>query len=266
MNQNAIDQKQKYSRETWKNACQFHAHSDERILDETLSQIQSESTPVLLLDLDSTLYEVGTRSFQIIREWTQAPESAPFSQVRDTLVQMSYSQIGYSLEDTFSHLNLDAVQQRAALNELKNFWKSRFFTNSYLKYDRAYQGASQFVRNAHDAGAEIVYLTGRDAPGMKKGTIENLIRDQFPWNLPKIHLLMKPEAHFDDLEFKKKASRFVHERGSLVASFENEPPNVVAFYGLFPEAMHVFVDTVCSAHETEACHGLYRLQSYSSKV
>lgn len=265
VSQNNIQQKQKYSREMWKNVCQFHSHSDERVLSETLDKIHSKRAPVLLLDLDSTLYEVSPRSFQIIREWTHSSRSSGFSPVREALSQMSFSQVGYSLEDTFGHLNLDLAEQGLALNDLKKFWQDRFFTNDYLRYDRAYDGASQFVRKAYDAGAQIIYLTGRDSPGMQKGTIGNLMRDGFPWELPHVHLLMKPQSHFDDLEFKKKASQFVHEQGSLIASFENEPPNVVAFHGLFPEAMHVFVDTVCSAHQTEACHGLYRIQSYPLK-
>ena len=259
-----VAEKKKYSREFWKNVCQFHPHSDAHVLNEALSQIQSVKSPVLLLDLDSTLYEVSPRTFQILQEWAQSHESLQFTAVRAAIAQMPLSQIGYSIEDTFAHLQLSLSESstRAALESVKKYWSARFFTNEYLQYDRPYPGSYDFVRKAHEAGAEIVYLTGRDAPGMKQGTTRNLIRDQFPWELSRTHLLMKPEAHLHDLEFKKAASQFVHQKGSLVASFENEPPNVVALYDLFPEAMHVFVDTVCSAHETEACHGLYRLRSY----
>lgn len=265
MNQQSIAlEKKKYSRETWRDVCQFHPHSDANILDETLAQIQSVNSPILLLDLDSTLYEVSPRTFQILKEWVDSAESAEFSLVRAAFDQMLLSQVGYSIEDTLTHLGLSPSHQstHAALHLVKRYWADRFFTNEYLKYDRAYKGSSNFVKKAYEAGAEIVYLTGRDAPGMKQGTTRNLLRDEFPWELPRTHLLMKPEAHLHDLEFKKSASQFVYQKGNLVASFENEPPNVVALFDLFPHAMHIFVDTVCSSHETEACHGLYRLRSY----
>jgi len=42
------------------------------------------------------------------------------------------------------------------------------------------------------------------------------------------------------------AADYIRRHGTLVASFENEPPNVVALSKVFPDAMHVFVDTVCS--------------------
>ena len=35
-----------------------------------------EAHPLVLLDLDSTLYEVGPRTYQILREWVETSESA----------------------------------------------------------------------------------------------------------------------------------------------------------------------------------------------
>ena len=157
---------------------------------------------------------------------------------------------------------MDHAEIKGALEEIKKFWTARFFTNQYLPYDRAYEGAAEFTRKLHELGAEIVYLTGRDEPGMGDGTRANLLRDGFPWEVERTHLLLKKAAHLPDLEHKKEAANYIREHGTLVAAFENEPPNLIALYQLFPDAMHVFVDTVCSDHPAEAAQGLYRIRNF----
>ena len=139
-----------------------------------------------------------------------------------------------------------------AIEAVKKFWSQRFFASQYLKYDRPYPGAAEFTRKLHALGAEIVYLTGRDEPGMGDGTRSVLLRDGFPWEVERTHLLMKKAAPLSDLEHKKEAAHYIRKHGQLVASFENEPPNLVALSELFPEAMHVFVDTICSDHPAPA--------------
>ena len=114
-------------------------------------------------------------------------------------------------------------------------------------------------------GAEIVYLTGRDEPNMGRGTQLNLQRDGFPFHLPRTHLLMKPSFDMPDLDYKLSVMDFIRQRGDLVASFENEPPNVIAFQKIFPESMHIFVDTVCSEQPAQPGRGLYRIARYGTQ-
>jgi hypothetical protein len=99
---------------------------------------------------------------------------------------------------------------------------------------------------------------------MGDGTRANLIRDGFPWETHRTHLLLKKAAHLPDLDHKKDAAQYIREHGTLVASFENEPPNIIALYEIFPDAMHVFVDTVCSDHPALAREGLYRIKGFST--
>jgi hypothetical protein len=181
--------------------------------------------------------------------------------IRAELLKTAPKQIGYSIRDTFKAVGLD-IQQPAvmkAMEALKKFWSERFFTSSYLDYDLAYPGAAQFTRKLYALGAEIVYLTGRDEPGMGEGTRKRLIEDGFPWKVAKTHLLLKPTASEPDLEHKLNAGTYIRKHGTLVASFENEPANLSALYRAFPDAMHVFVDTVSSDHEAVPCQGLYRI-------
>jgi hypothetical protein len=101
---------------------------------------------------------------------------------------------------------------------------------------------------------------------MGDGTRARLKQDSFPWELDRTHLLMKAAAELDDLEHKLAAGTYVRAHGTLVASFENEPPNLVALYDQFPEAMHVFVDTVCSDRPALAGRDLYRIKGFGFHV
>jgi hypothetical protein len=261
-------------RSQWIEACQFHDLKESEVLKEVARRVKDvkaragtskQAHPLVLLDLDSTLYEVGPRTHQILREWLTSSESAPFPHVRVELARLEAAHIGYSLKDTFAAigLSLESEEITAAWESAKKFWSSRFFKSSYLKYDHPYPGAAEFTREVYDLGAEIVYLTGRDEPGMGDGTRENLIRDGFPWNQERTHLLMKPTFEMDDLIHKINAADYIRKHGTLIASFENEPPNVVGLSEIFPDAMHVFVDTVCSDRPAMPSNGLYRIKGFS---
>jgi hypothetical protein len=174
--------------------------------------------------------------------------------------------VGYSLADTFDAmgLSLEDPEVKEAQQTAKKYWARRFFTNEYLKHDRVYPGAPEFVRELHELGAEIVYLTGRDEPGMGIGTRANLLRDGFPWETERTHLLLKKAFELDDVEHKQGAAEYIRRHGTLVASFENEPLNLVALYELFPEAMHVFVETISSDRPAMPCKGLYRIRGFNN--
>ncbi len=253
-----------FSRERWIDSCNFHDLSEgqifEKLFDRIQGHIQGRAKPVVLLDLDSTLYEVGPRTFQILSEWART-FAKEFPGPTDRMMQMAPTEVAYSVVETFEYLKIDHTD---ALRSAQRFWFERFFTNEYLKYDLPYSGSAQFTKNVLQTGAEIVYLTGRDRPGMGIGTEANLIRDGFAWGGPRTRLLMKPDFHTPDLDFKKAATEEVRGVGSLIASFENEPPNVVALFQLFPDAMHVFVDTVCSHQGALACRGLYRIKGWEA--
>lgn len=254
----------------WIKSCEFHALSNLEVLGQVHDWIRREKSqssarpPVLLLDLDSTLYEVGPRSEQILKEWTQAPESREFTKIRERIAVMKRSEVGYSLLDTFTHLGLSVMDPTVeeALKSAMKFWGRRFFTNEYLDFDVAYPGAAEFVQTAYGLGAEVIYLTGRDEPGMGKGTRARLLRDHFPFEKERTHLLLKKAFELDDLDHKSNAADYVKEVGHLIASFENEPPNLVALSNIFPAAMHVFVDTVYSDRMAQPKPGLYRITGF----
>ena len=265
-------------RSAWIEASHFHELSEVEVLREVSRRVsevracatsERSSHPLVLLDLDSTLYEVGPRTHQILKEWNATHDALRFSRVHAALSQMLPEHVGYSLRDTFAALDLvleGDAEITAAWECAKKFWQDRFFTSDYLKYDEAYPGAAEFAREVYHLGAEIVYLTGRDEPGMGEGTRARLLEDGFPWSVPRTHLLMKPESHMDDLEHKQEAAHYIRAHGTLIASFENEPPNVVALQKLFPDAMHVFMETVCSDRPAARGSDLFKIRNFMPLV
>lgn len=273
------------TRDQWIAACHFHDLSEREVLREIGRRVGNArdraaeghhlAHPLVLLDLDSTLYEVGPRTHQILLEWTETQNARSFGLARDRIAEVARHHVGYSLKDTFDALGLDAQDKnvQAALKDAKQFWTDRFFTSEYLKFDHAYAGASHFAQEVHELGAEIIYLTGRDEPNMGEGTRAKLIEDRFPWKDqsrelvggPRTHLLMKPHISMDDLEFKQSAAHYIKQHGTLIASFENEPPNLVALRDLFPDSMHVFMDTVCSDRPAPVRKDLYRIKGFSAR-
>ncbi|RYZ70728.1 MAG: HAD family hydrolase [Proteobacteria bacterium] len=257
-----------FSRKSWIDACEFHALDNRQVLDRVIESAHqlAQGRAAVLLDLDSTLYEVGPRTGHILKEWLASPESREFPEVREAVEKLKPEQVGYSLEDTFVVLALEAGsgKAQAALQSMKKFWFARFFTNEYLDHDIAYPGAAEFVQELYKTGIDLIYLTGRDEPGMGIGTRKRLIQDLFPWEQPRTHLLLKKNFELDDLEHKSAAADYVRGVGTLVASFENEPPNLIALSDLFEESMHVFVDTVYSERVARPKRGLYRITDYHS--
>ena len=252
------------AREAWIEGCHFHDHGADQVLAEILSRGQALPEPLVIFDLDSTLYDVEPRTHQILLEWVANDESAAFPEARAAIAEIDSHSCGYSLQDTWIGLGLSLEDPKhlSSCKHAKRFWAERFFGNEYLRYDRPYVGALDFVKAVYDAGIQVAYLTGRDEPGMFRGTRDKLLADGFPIEVPRTSLTMKPDSKIPDDEYKIAAAREIARQGSLIASFENEPKNLAALRDLFPEAMHVFLDTKCSDRPAKLHRELYKLRHF----
>lgn len=197
------------------------------------------ANPVVVFDLDSTLMNNTPRNRKIIEEFAESAKGK-FPAFAEAVKTMKDEQIAYSLEDTLK--NIGATDE-AALKALKKVWYDAFFTDRYVVLDSAYDGAADYVKKLHSKGAKIVYLTGRDTPDMRKGTIESLKKHGFPIEDSGSVLLTKPEKKIKDDDFKRTASEEIKKMGKVVASFDNEPKNANLFIDTFPGAKVVFVET-----------------------
>lgn len=258
-----------FAREAWVKASEFlpEAQTDvlRRVIQRVDETIADGRRPVVVFDIDSTLYHVTPRTYRIVLDWLASHGAETVNdEAIASLRRLSQGHVGYSLRDTFRMLGIDATKHpfKATFSALKTYWAERFFSNHYLDHDEVYPGAVEFVRTLEKSGAEIVYLTGRDEPNMGSGTRACMARDGFPLAGQNVHFFLKPSAATPDREHKQAAADAIGELGDVVASFENEPGNLIALQSQFPDAMHIFVDTNCSDHPAPPARGLYRVLDF----
>ncbi|HOT74826.1 MAG TPA: HAD family acid phosphatase [Candidatus Wallbacteria bacterium] len=213
------------------------------LLGETLKAcekaVAEKQLPVVVFDLDSTLFDNAPRNRAIIEEFAETVKDK-YPDFYKAVKAMKNENLAYSLDDTLKNIG---ISDDKILKELKKVWYDKFFTDKYVVLDKAYEGAVDYVTKLHKAGAKIVYLTGRDTPDMEKGTLQSLKDYKFPIGDTNSVLLTKPEKKIKDDEYKKTASAEIMKMGKVVASFDNEPKNVNLFKEVFPGAIIVFVET-----------------------
>jgi hypothetical protein len=199
----------------------------------------SGATPVALFDLDGTLYDNTWRTLRILQEFAVRRHS-DYPALYDAVVGLHPHALEYRLADSLIRAGVSDPQIHA---EAFAFWKERFFTNTYQAFDLALPGAVEVVHRLRALGAVIVYFTGRDAPNMLQGTIAALQRDGFPVGTADAHVVMRPDFHQDDTEYKTDAIYHIRKYGQVVAAFDNEPGLANRFQEAFPEALVYHLNT-----------------------
>ena len=208
--------------------------------------VASGECPVVVLDLDSTLFDTAGRHLQILTEYAQTVQGE-HPDLLARVQELSHAEFGWSIR---APLDERGYRNEAALEGLNAFWFERFFTHDYVLHDLATPGAVSFVQEAHQRGALVYYLTGRDVPGMGSGTAAALTQAGFPLWRGRCVLHLKPNFDMKDKPFKEAAMEDIRSHGGeVVATFENEPGNANAFLEAFPEAEHYLVGNV---HSPEA--------------
>lgn len=256
-----------YSRRAWVEACEFLDADEAMAIETTFRRVKEArrrgTRPVAVLDVDSSLYDTGPRTRAIVDDWI-ADGKAP-ARVRRALERFPHDRRTFSLSDLFEAAGLDEgeAETRRAFLDLTEYWRPRFFSNHYLKNDVPYPGAAAFAHRLKELGAELVYLTGRDRPGMEAGSLENFERDGFPPPGDRVSLWMKPSREGDDHEYKMRHVEPLRALGDIAVSLENEPRNFVGFFRAFPDAVHLFMDSVASPAPAEPIRGGYRLRHFA---
>lgn len=257
-------------REEWIKNTEFHPHSNADVLEEVVARAQkvldAKKLPIVIFDLDSTLFDVSKRSYEILREWLAHPESMSLQETREALKDIAPADMQYSLQDVWEKKNVPHGSEPYSrhFKLAKEFWRKRFFGNDYLKHDEPMPGAVDYVKRLYAMGVKIVYLTGRDVPLMAFGTFDQLKDHGLPIEMERTRLILKPRRLMEDLDYKTGIAKLAMEWGEVIASFENEPKNLVAMSGVFkPDTMNVFIQTVSSDKGAPAAKGIYKITSFT---
>jgi len=212
-----------------------------RLLDSILERVADRAggPSVVVFDLDGTVMDNRPRVVAILHElaeeWRRRhPEAA------DLVARASPDQIVYGFQENLRRLGvLDEVLHDHGFE----FWKQRFFNDPHIRHDIEVPGARDYVRACYDAGAIVVYLTGRDLPNMALGSFASLRDHGFPIGLVGTELVVKPSFDMPDLTFKRGVAPALSRLGRVVAAFDNEPANCNLFTEHHPACATVFLDT-----------------------
>lgn len=201
----------------------------------------------VVFDLDSTLFNVSTRTLQIIREFSKLQAD---SELKNRLEKVQVAHSDWGLKESFQKSGLDFSMYPEKFLELRDFWVERFFSNEYLHYDIPTLGAvafSQRLLARIGTKGKLFYLTGRDEHRMGVGTREVLKK----WCFPNGEICLKPNRELEDAQFKLDwtADLVKARSGSKIYFFENEPVNVNLIGKALPDVRLFFLDTTHSRRE-----------------
>ncbi|WP_020613535.1 HAD family hydrolase [Sediminispirochaeta bajacaliforniensis] len=208
---------------------------------------------IALFDIDGTVMDTIPRNYQILKE---AVSIIPC--LRPIVDTIGPEACGWNVFTPLSgRIQLTDAESRA----LRRFWRQRFFTDSYLAYDRPYAGVREFLQAIRKQGLTIVYLTGRDKENMSAGTIASFQAHNIPVD-EHTRFLFKPDAAIPDLSFKQDACRRLAENEHIVFAVENEPANANMMVEYFPGALVMLVETITSPNPAEPDPSIIRFSSY----
>lgn len=196
-------------------------------------------TPVVVFDLDHTLYDGRPRTLVILAEFAATLPASQRAHA-DAIRRVSLQGVSYLLKDTLRAVGVTDPQVVAAAEA---YWKPRFFSDAYLDLDVPIAGAPEYVRDLWRRGALVVYLSGRNAEAMLVGTTASLQKWGFPMGVRGTQLVLKPTFAEPDDTFKQASLDQISALGPVVASFENEPGNLAAMAARWPDATAIFLDT-----------------------
>lgn len=198
--------------------------------------------PLVVLDLDGTLYDSRVRTLRLLLELAHELASE-HPELLAAVQRLTTTTVAYRVSDTLARVGLTEPE---LVGRAQAHWGRRFFTNESVLHDLPTPGAVAFVRSLHTAGAVPCYLTGRDAPNMLLGTVQALQRDGFPVGTLDTRLILKASPALDDLEYKAAVIASLADAGTVVGAFDNEPGLCNLFRAACPEARVIHLATTHS--------------------
>jgi len=261
------------SNHAWIAATKFEPVEQHIVLQEILTivrrdsrkRIQHGGKPIkVVFDLDGTVFDVKPRTLRILKEFAFTSQAQEISkEICDWALGLRAYQLCYTLEESAQMNNIpEHIRRKDFMKAAFEFWKTRFFSHEYVMMDHPVAGAVEYAHAVVNAGGEAVYLTGRDWPGMGKGTRSLLEHWGFPVASHEAELIMKPNAGMDDAEFKDTALRDLRVHSEAVAFFDNEPSNFHVFEKNFPNAFMVFFHSNCSHREAKPVKKIYQVNDF----
>lgn len=160
---------------------------------------------VVVFDLDNTLFDTRARTQAVL---------AAFDPIR--FGGLSLEQIGWNAAETCAGLGLSSTLAEAA----QAHWAQAFWSGANFGHDQVMEVMAELVLEAHRAGAEIYYLSGRiDA---LRGASEGQLRAAgLPLASPN-HLVLKASVEVRTSPFKAEWLLALEASGAFVGWFATD--------------------------------------------
>lgn len=211
----------------------------QRTLERVAGLSEAGGLPVVVFDLDGTLFDNRPRTLQILLDYADEVEPE-FPDVAGCLRPLREEGIAYLLSATLRSVGLTHVD---VVRDITHFWRERFFSDEYLQFDVPNPGAPEYVTACHESGATIVYISARDVPTMMLGTVASLRDHNFPIGTAGVELVLKQDATLPDEAFKRATLPTLDRVGEIVGVFDNEPANCNHAIQTFPDAEIALLET-----------------------
>lgn len=211
-----------------------------QLLDAIPEAIGQGKRPVIITDLDDTLFDTRHRRLEVLTDFLNQREIQ--SAYPDEVIALKPMMAVSRMTDSLTKIAKNAgVENEQFLDKLGNFSKSHFMSNDYLSRDTATAGAANYMESAFKSGAVIVYLTAR--PGhMRPGTLNALRENGFPTPDKKKVYLFTNDSRQNTVIYKDEVLKKVNGFGTVIGGFENEPPNINLFKSRYPDGIMIFVN------------------------
>ncbi len=198
--------------------------------------------PVVVLDIDGTLLDPSPRMRRIFLDALRSPRAPRHAaEVAGRADALDGRRYPYSPESALDRIGATEPETRAYLLDA---WRFAFLSGLYLREDVVIEGAAAHVRALWEAGALVVYLSGRIAEDMLDGTVSVLRAAAFPVGIPRTMVVLKPRSEAQaDRAWKVAQAPWLRHLGATVAIYENEPANLNALAAALEPPLAIFVDS-----------------------
>lgn len=190
-------------------------------------QKNSQQNLACVFDLDSTLFNLNQRQLQIFKEFASVPANQKlYPAETHALANMGEEHLTYYPEDCIQ--NFSPIEIAANFSaDFNKFWRPRFFSADYLKYDVLEPGARELIQSLRQLNTDIFFLTGRDEARMGHGTRTQL-QQSLGLRPQQIHseLILKPHLSMLDDQFKLEIVRELSANYFAMLFIDNEELNL----------------------------------------
>lgn len=232
----------------------------QRILERIHAKTARQASSLAIFDLDGTIFDNRPRTAYILRQIADQFESQlpQLVQAMDSDALQDLSVIQYGPMTTLDGLGVTDKRERDLIAEQ---WAKRFFTDEYQHFDVPLPGAKNYVSQVYEAGATVIYLTGRDV-NMLVGLTETLRMCGFPVGVVGTMTMTKRDFDQDDGIFKENVAAYLDRLGEVVAIFENEPANSNLLQKIFPGAVSMFLLTQHRQDAPPLADGIVQIRDF----